>query len=72
MERRAAVARYEALHKGAPFHDGKRQRWSATRSDETPYHFSEGVEIVATAEDLGLGGDFLRAPADRDDDFDED
>jgi hypothetical protein len=73
MEREAAVARYAELHDKAKFHDGTFTTWGAIRSLETPYQYGEGASIIATAKDLGLGGDFLKSAAERlDDEFDED
>lgn len=63
MERKAAVARYEDLHKDAPFHDGAFKNWAAKWSLGTPYHLSDGVSIIATPTDYAPDDDFLRPAA---------
>lgn len=63
MERAAAAWRYGHIHEDAPFHDGTfpedLNRWSATRTTETPYHYSDGVTVWVSARDLAPEDDFL-------------
>lgn len=59
METQAAQARFERLHKDAPWHDGTFESWAEKPSRTHPYHHSHGTTIWVADTDLGLGGDFL-------------
>lgn len=59
MEREAAAARYQRLHKDRPWHDGTFNRWSKDPSDLFPYHFDAGVTIDVTETDENPDDDFL-------------
>lgn len=52
MEREAAHAAYEALHRELPWHDGTFQSWAKERSSSHPYHFTHGVRVSVSDEDL--------------------
>lgn len=52
MEREAAQAAYDALHKDMEWHDGSFQSWAKERSASHPYHFRYGVKIGVAAADL--------------------
>jgi hypothetical protein len=66
MERKAAVHRYEDLHKAEPWHDGTFQNWAAARSDEFPYHLGDGTTIVVSKVDHNPDDRFLDDPDDLD------
>lgn len=65
METAAANAKYDRLHKDAPFHNGIMGEggdftsWSATQSDAHPYHFRDGVRIWVAETDHNPGDRFL-------------
>lgn len=59
MQLAAAQTRYRLLHEEFPYHDGTRENWRKDPSPAFPYHWSDGVSIVLTPVDYGLGGDFL-------------
>lgn len=61
MEREAAEAKYEALHKERPYHDGRFTSWGKTRTERHPYHFREGVTIWVDPRDLTPDDNFLTA-----------
>lgn len=58
MERKAALATYEALHEAAPFHDGRFSDWAKSRGPDHPYHATEGVSIGASDRDLAPRDEF--------------
>lgn len=59
MEAAGAQARYEALHKDRPYHDGGFKNWASERSVSHPYHFRDGVTIWAASEDANPDDNFL-------------
>lgn len=63
MAEAGAKALYADLHDAAPFHDGTFKSWHKTRSRTHPYHYSDGVTISVSGEDLSPDDDFLRRPA---------
>lgn len=59
MQLAGAQALYAALHKDAPFHDGSFANWSADRSRDFPFHFSDGVTIWMSPTELAPDDKFL-------------
>ena len=59
MQREAVIARYHDLHKDRPFHDGLFRIWAKERSAMTPFHYTEGVSIWLSREDLTPDDDWL-------------
>lgn len=59
MEREAADAKWQALHKDRPWHNGSFTSWAPHRSDEHPYHLSHGVVIGVAETDLRPDDAFL-------------
>lgn len=62
MERAAFDRMYDALHEALPFHDGTFTSWTKERNSGHPYHFRDGVTILATPTDLSPDDDFLHGP----------
>lgn len=60
MIRSAAQARYDALHKEMPFHDGSFTTWAKERTSETPFEMNEGVTVGVADEDLHPWDDFTK------------
>lgn len=58
MERDAAQAAYDELHKEQQYHDGTFTNWVAKRSVEFPYAANEGVTIGVADSDLQPWADF--------------
>jgi hypothetical protein len=50
MEREAANAKWEALHKDRPWHNGIWSSWGQERSTGHPYFRDHGVRIGVTAD----------------------
>lgn len=59
MELANANARYEALHKDAPYHDGNFESWAKERSVEHPFHYNDGVRIWVSDVDYDPDGSWL-------------
>jgi hypothetical protein len=55
METEAANHAYARLHEDRPFHDGTFKSWVKDWSPSHPYHYSDGVKIMATARDYNPG-----------------
>lgn len=51
MEREAAKAAYEQLHKDEPYHDGTFTDWAKDRGPGHPYHYSDGVTFGVAESD---------------------
>jgi hypothetical protein len=66
MEREAANAKWQRLHKDQQWHDGTWKHWSAEPSDEHPYHRDHGVTIGVADRDLRPDDCFLSQPSDED------
>ena len=66
------MRRYGELHDKAQFHDGTFKVWANKSTDATPYHFSDGTSIIATAVDYAPDDEFLKGPSDPDDDYSSD
>lgn len=62
MNEAAARHRYEELHRERPFHDGSFSRWSKERTESTPFHFQDGVEVYVSLTDDNPDDDFLTPP----------
>lgn len=62
----SANARYDELHRDLPFHNGPETVWAKERSEQTPFHYRDGVSIWMATADLTPGDDFLGggSPAD--------
>lgn len=43
---------YDALHEKRPFHDGTFSSWAEKASEEHPYHYRDGIEIMALETDV--------------------
>lgn len=75
MELAAAQGRYNDLHKDAPFHDGTFpddiSDWSPHRTEDTPYHFLDGVNLWVSLHDLSPGDHFLGGRRSDDDEGDD-
>ena len=54
-----AEAKYDELHKAAPYHDGTFTKWGRERSKKTPYHYRDGVKIWVADTDLSPHDHFL-------------
>jgi hypothetical protein len=52
MEREAAKAAYQELHKDLKWHDGTFESWSKERSDQFPYPADAGVHIGVSDVDV--------------------
>lgn len=59
MQLEAAKRLYEKRHKDQPYHDGTETIWAEEPSQLTPFHFSDGVTIWLSREDLTPEDDFL-------------
>lgn len=59
MQREAVEAMYHALHKDRPWHDGLFRIWMTEQSALTPFHYTHGVGIRMTREDLTPDDDWL-------------
>jgi hypothetical protein len=60
MEREAANAKYERLHKDRPWHDGTfSSTWSSEPSSRYPYKYDMGVTIGVSETDLRPDDAFL-------------
>lgn len=66
MQLEAARRRYEQLHEDKPFHDGTFRLWSEKWSRLTPFHYSDGVTIWLSRDDLTPDDDFLNQAPPRD------
>jgi hypothetical protein len=71
MVLRWAEARYDALHKDLPFHDGTFTSWGKERTNRTPFHYRDGVRIWVSKFDLTPDDNFLGDTADTDQDGSE-
>lgn len=64
MQLDAARRRYEELHKDKPYHSGDFTRWAEKPSLQFPFHYSDGVTIWMSRDDLTPDDDFLaQAPS---------
>lgn len=61
-EREAAEAKYAALHEKRPYHDGTYESWAEKRTDDHPYHYSDGVTIWVAEQDVNPDDKFLDPP----------
>lgn len=52
-------ARYAAQHEKKPFHDGTFHGWSAERTPDAPFHFTDGVSLYVSEQEPAEGEDFL-------------
>lgn len=59
MEQAGARARYERLHKEAPYHDGSFSSWAKERTNSHPYGMFDGVTIWVADRDLTPDDKFL-------------
>lgn len=62
MARHAADNTYDDLHKSRPYHDGRFEHWSDTRSSSFPFHARDGVAIGVSTEDRNPDDYFLGKP----------
>lgn len=70
METEAANRIWRERHKEEPFHDGTFQNWAKNFTEQTPYRFDDGAQVIATPVDIGLGENFVN-PLGLQDDSDE-
>jgi hypothetical protein len=59
MQLEAARRMYAKRHEDKPFHDGSFTIWSEKPSKLCPFHYSDGVTIWLSREDLTPDDDFL-------------
>lgn len=59
MERDAANAKWQRLHRAQQWHDGTGTSWAEQPSDAYPYHRDHGVTIGVAMTDLRPGDNFL-------------
>lgn len=55
----SAQRQWEALHKDRPYHDGTFRSWAEKASTAHPYHYSDGVVVWVSDEDLTPEDGFL-------------
>lgn len=67
MAQEAFTARYAALHKDMPYHDGTFTFWAKERSAQRPFHFQAGVTVTVSTTDLTPDDRFLEHPKGGDD-----
>ena len=54
-----AVRRYRKKHEKRPWHDGTFRIWAETYSPVTPFHYTDGVTIWVSRENLTPDDDFI-------------
>lgn len=59
MQLEAVKGLYGERHKKQPYHDGKFLIWGEHRTKLTPFHYTDGVTIWLSREDLTPDDDFL-------------
>lgn len=59
MQQQMAQRRWDLLHEKAPYHDGTFTLWSDKPTPVCPFHYSDGVTIWVSPDDLTPDDDFL-------------
>lgn len=62
MELKTAQRKWDELHKELQYHDGTFTHWTASRTDATPYHYSDGVHLYVAPFDVNPDDRFLNPP----------
>lgn len=66
-EKEAALAKWQALHANAPWHNGTESSWSKVQDEGHPYRYDMGVTLWVATRDVNPDDQFLSLESGRSD-----